>query len=181
MRAEEPYRQNLRPTLQTCTACGTPTVPARIVYSKAGDPICPGCEAAAEGAGRLERGAAGAAWAAFVFGAGGTVALGFLLASLPSLGRSQMDHGGYHYTGGGAWRATTQLTGGWILLLGVIIVLAGLTIAGAHRTLGSPAVRKAIGDSRRRRLLVVSWLGIPAVPAFFLFFQLLFLLVAMVR
>jgi hypothetical protein len=178
--ADEPYRQNLRPGLQTCTACGTPTDPARIVYSKAGDPICPGCESAAEGEERLKRGAAGAAWAAFAFGAVGTVALGLLVGSLPGMGRDHMTHNGYTYYRGAAWKTSMQLGAGWMSILTLLIVLGAVTIVGAHRTLGSPAVRKAIGD-RRKRLLLLSWAGIPAVPAFFIFWQLVFIVIAMVR
>jgi hypothetical protein len=178
--ADEPYRQNLRPGLQTCTTCGTPTNPARIVYSKAGDPICPGCESEAEGVDRLKRGAAGAAWAAFAFGAIGTFALGLLAGSLPGMGRDQMTHGGYSYYRGAAWKMSMQITGGWLILLTLLIILGGATIVGAHRTLGSPAVRRAIGE-RRKRLLLLSWAGIPAVPAFFIFWQVLFMLIALAR
>lgn len=178
--SDEPYRQNLRPGLQTCTACGTPTEPARIVYSKSGDPICPGCEGAAEGEDRLKRGAAGAAWAAFAFGAVGTFALGLLLGSLPGMGRGHMTHNGYTYYRGAAWKMSLQINTGWMILLVLLIVLGGATILGAHRTLSSPAVRKVIGH-RRKRLLLLSWAGIPAVPGFFIFWQVIFIVLAALR
>ena len=178
--AEPSYRSPAGPT--GCTACGAHVDPMRLVYNKSGDLVCSGCEGAADGVVRLRRGAAGAAYAACAFGYFGTIALLFLLASvLGGSRRDTMTHGDYTYYRGTAWKLDLQVTTGWVLLLCLVIGLAIATIAGAHRTLGAPSVRKAIGEAKRGRLLLVSWSGIPLVPLSYAFFWGMFAVIAMIR
>lgn len=150
---EASYRVDPKPALKSCSKCGMPTEPIRLVYSKAGDLICAACESGADGDVRIVRGAWGSVGAAIAFGFGATIALLFLLQSLLStFGDSRVTRGEVRF---GAM---------WQLFLGVIVLLGGWTIAGAHRTLSSPAVRNAIG-SKRTLMLLLSWAGIPLVPA----------------
>lgn len=160
--------------LKSCTACGTPTDPARLVYAKSGDLVCSACETSADGEVRLARGALGSAVAAFVFGFIGTIALLLLAQSLLGF----FDVLGHDHR----WRkGETRMFAMWITFLGVVIGLGVRTIAGAHRTLGSPAVRRVLG-SKRTTYLLLSWAGIPAVPVFgALYFASIFALAVIAR
>jgi len=177
---EPSYRSPAGPT--GCTTCGAQVDPMRLVYDKNGDLVCTGCEGAADGEVRLRRGAAGAAYAACAFGYVGTIAALALVGSM--LGgnhRDTMTHGDYTYYRGAAWKLDLQVTTGWVLLLCLVIGIAIATIAGAHRTLGAPSVRKVIGEARRSRLLLLSWSGIPLVPVSYALFWGMFAFVAVIR
>lgn len=106
-----------------------------------------------DGEERIVRGAWGSVGAAITLGFVGTIALLMLLQSLGEVwGRGRIS------------RLEVRFGTVWQLFLATIVVLGGWTIAGAHRTLSSPAVRKVIGP-RRERMLLLSWAGIPLVPA----------------
>jgi hypothetical protein len=149
---EPSYRVDPTPRLKSCAQCGIPTDPGRLVYSKAGDLICAACESGADGEVRLVRGAWGSVGAAIAMGFVGTIALLLLLDSLGTVwGSGRLN------------RTEIRVSTAWQLFLGTLVLLGGWTIAGAHRTLSSPAVRKQIGP-KRARMLLLSWAGIPLVP-----------------
>jgi hypothetical protein len=150
---EPPYRVDPTPSLKSCTKCGIPTDPVRLVYSKTGDQICAACESGADGEARIVRGAWGSVGAAITLGFVGTIALLMILQSLAAIWGS-----------GRPSKLEVRFGAVWQLFLGTLVVLGGWTIAGAHRTLSSPAVRKVIGQ-RRTGMLLLSWAGIPLVPA----------------
>jgi hypothetical protein len=167
MSADASYRQNPQPDLKTCTACGAPTPEARMVYSKSGDLVCLGCDTAVDGDAKLKRGALGSAAAAFAFGAAGFVAFWIMVqGGLGSAGDWHESNGmGYYHDS--AWKLSMQANTAVYLVCVLVIVLAGITIRGAHRTMNAPQVRKAIGESTRTRYLVFAWLGIPTPPVAF--------------
>jgi len=152
---ESAYRTCQNAGLKSCASCGTPTDPARLVYGKSGELLCASCESGRDGEVRLARGALGSAVAAFVFGFFGMIALVLLAESVLGI----VGLVGRHSAG----KAELRLTGVWLAFLGVIVVLAGRTIADAHRTLSTAAVRRVVG-SKRTRLLLLSWAGLPLVP-----------------
>ncbi len=163
---ETSYRVDPKPALKSCATCGRPTDPARLVYSKTGDLICAACESGADGEVRLVRGAWGSVGAAIAFGFAGTIALFFLVPSLlATFGGDRLSKG------------EVRFSAMWHVSLGVLVLLGGWTIAGAHRTLSSPAVRKVIGP-KRALMLGLSWSGIPLVPGLAVLW---FVLVAVLR
>jgi hypothetical protein len=149
---EHSYRVDPTPQLKSCSKCGIPTLPARLVYSKTGDLICAACESGTDGEVRIVRGAWGSVGAAIALGFVGTIALLLLLQSAVEIWSNRPS------------RAEVRLGTLWELFLAMLVGLGGWTIAGAHRTLSSPAVRKAIGP-KRAWMLLLSWAGIPLVPA----------------
>lgn len=170
--SEASYRASPKPELKSCTKCGTPTDAARLVYAKSGDLVCAACESGTDGEARLARGALGSAIAALVFGFVGTIALVLLVSSLDEV---------FGLFGRGSGRGTAlRVAVMWQAFLVVLIALAARTIAGAHRTLSSPSVRKAIG-AKRLRLLLLSWAGIPLVPALALLYGAMFFVAGFLR
>jgi TM2 domain-containing membrane protein YozV len=102
---------------------------------------------------RIVRGAWGSVGAAITLGFVGTIAFLMLLQSLWEVwGSGRLN------------KLETRFGAVWQLFLATLVLLGGWSIAGAHRTLSAPAVRKVIGP-RRERMLLLSWAGIPLVPA----------------